>query len=514
MIRGTKRALEKRPSIKANINASIHNRFDIEVVDAKTGEVKQKAQAENVICNPLWQYALATSSDYRQYFKYIQYGSGTGTPSESDTQLFSLAGALSASSLTTAWDRENGVVSVQKKAQMLETVAVGVNITEIGVAAGTGAGSLCTHAMLKDMNGNQISILKTDADIINISATMFLHYSTEGYDGGAIKYMPDFTNHSIMESGSNIFAMMLGISKYPASSCYCMSGGGVSTPVSYNTVNKSITWTFYPAEKRISGKMNRLTASENSFVEYTNSTTGELVRLDFLRVYICNGSSGNTDPEILCEVTDNGTWFTGSTITSESVATGDGVTKDFRTKFGYITECEVLVDGAPASGVSVDLNRSIVKASQSGDIITVVDENGKPSWGASLYTGKTRIFENLAYQTTKIIGIYGSSIAGSWVSNDLVNWTSTGMRFDSNSSLLVAVPKAYQQYRYFKVQGNYYGGVGPFVAEGTDDNIHFDTPPAAGSVITANYHTKSIAKDENHVFDFELSIQFGEYTED
>ena len=47
----------------------------------------------------------------------------------------------------------------------------------------------------------------------------------------------------------------------------------------------------------------------------------------------------------------------------------------------------------------------------------------------------------------------------------------------------------------------------------SDANIHFDTPPAAGAVITADYTTKTIAKDENHVFDLTVTIQLGEYTE-
>jgi hypothetical protein len=44
--------------------------------------------------------------------------------------------------------------------------------------------------------------------------------------------------------------------------------------------------------------------------------------------------------------------------------------------------------------------------------------------------------------------------------------------------------------------------------------VHFDTPPAAGAVITMDYDTDSVAKDENHVFDLTLTIQLGEYTED
>ena len=59
-------------------NVSIHNRFDIEVINARTGEIKQRAQAENVILNRLWTALLADNGN--RYFGYIFYGSGSGTP--------------------------------------------------------------------------------------------------------------------------------------------------------------------------------------------------------------------------------------------------------------------------------------------------------------------------------------------------------------------------------------------------------------------------------------------------
>ena len=46
----------------------------------------------------------------------------------------------------------------------------------------------------------------------------------------------------------------------------------------------------------------------------------------------------------------------------------------------------------------------------------------------------------------------------------------------------------------------------------TGKNIHFTTAPASGAVITADYHTPTIAKDTNHVFDLTVTIQLGEYT--
>ena len=89
MVRGHTRTLEHRlPEIKANMDCSIHNRFDIEVVDSITGEVKQTAQAENVILNQLWTRLLSPNA----YFNYIFIGTGNGTPSAPDTALFTHLG--------------------------------------------------------------------------------------------------------------------------------------------------------------------------------------------------------------------------------------------------------------------------------------------------------------------------------------------------------------------------------------------------------------------------------------
>ena len=53
MIRGNKRNYTSALNKRFDVSASIHNRFDIEVIDAVSGEVKQKAFAENVVCDKI-----------------------------------------------------------------------------------------------------------------------------------------------------------------------------------------------------------------------------------------------------------------------------------------------------------------------------------------------------------------------------------------------------------------------------------------------------------------------------
>ena len=73
------------PNLKTS--CAIHNRFDIVVKDAKTGKVKQRAKAYNVVLNGFFTWltsyvgSLISSGTYGLYLPYgLSYGSGSGTP--------------------------------------------------------------------------------------------------------------------------------------------------------------------------------------------------------------------------------------------------------------------------------------------------------------------------------------------------------------------------------------------------------------------------------------------------
>jgi hypothetical protein len=86
------------------------------------------------------------------------------------------------------------------------------------------------------------------------------------------------------------------------------------------------------------------------------------------------------------------------------------------------------------------------------------------------------------------------------------------------------IPAEYQHRKYWRI-----GRDGEFGSDTSDlatayqkftttidvlHNVRFDTPPAAGAVITADYVSDTIAKDENHVFDLTITIQLGEFNPD
>lgn len=509
MIRGTKRPLkEERPTVKADFRASIHNRFDIEVVDALTGEIKDKAVAHNVICDQFWTKILSTSPTY---FQCIHYGKGSGTPSATDTKLFSFLGYLSVGDATYINDFENGIFAIRKLAQINESTAVGATLTEVGIASSTSETSLVTHAMLRDMNGNPVSITKTDTDIINVYATVFIHYNPEGYDNGTVKILPSKDNV--------LFAKMLaGISSSSAKekiSQFVVTAGALADMPRENTdiyAYGNIAITYDVTNRRMILQATRLPVGS-----YNLSGGIGRVIIGNEATNISSGSSPRTYYFVrgALDVKVGGDWFRGSNVVGEAIATGDGVTTDFVTKFPFVSNAIIYVDGVPAGNASVNENLPI-SAGTMGQYFELIPELSSalastPEVSANSSENTVGVYYN-PFHEYGITSYYSSSgnLTVS-VSDDLEDWVVI-----SAGSGAYSVPAEYQNYRYWKIEqssrGSYY--IHSLTSENIPTtNIHFSAPPAAGAVITADYFTKVVAKDENHVFDLTITIQLGEYTE-
>lgn len=328
-------------TLNADFNASIHNRFDVEVIDAQTGEIKHRAHGENVILNKRWNSYLNST-----WFNYIHYGSGSGTPAATDTQLFTFVGGLAASDTVENTDTVNCVYSVRKKITLSETTSVGVTITEVGIGASGTSTALCTHAMLKDANGNQISIAKTNTDIINIYATVFVHYAnvTSVLGNDPTKYIGLLQ----LAAGHNI---TFASSESSNLDIYSARGGNFSTnnSLAVDASTKKITVTMYRIDVS-HGNGHGIYKVEN------RSYNGNWVSM-FLIPFINISSFG-------------------SDIVGESIGTGNGSTTDFATYFTDATNATIFVDGVEASGVTVDNvptvsnNIHFTTAPASGAVIT------------------------------------------------------------------------------------------------------------------------------------------------
>lgn len=152
-------------------NCAIHNKFEIEVTDAKTGKVKQKETAYNIVLDSMW----SKLCNGLPYFGGIVFGAGEGVPSPTRTTLFERLGTKGATTVETV--KELPISKWKKKIVLNPEEYVGQRITEFGIGDSSFGSSIVTHAILKDSEGNPISILKTDTDVITIFATVYVTLS-------------------------------------------------------------------------------------------------------------------------------------------------------------------------------------------------------------------------------------------------------------------------------------------------------------------------------------------------
>lgn len=480
--------------------ASIHNRFDIEVIDATSGEVKQKAKAENVICTGMWTGIMSRAN----YFSQVWYGRGSGVPTPNDTALFSLIDRSSLGNFVNSGLNINtGVYSSTGSVTLSETQYVGETFTELGIGYyPSSTYTLCSHAMITDMNGNQISIHKTSTDILNIYATIYLHVpqemiwvAEEELTGPDFKFFP-----------MNYFLLGV-IGRSP-------SYGDASWPGTDLVYTKSITGI---GGHKSSGASAVLTG--RSFVA---DSTNKKWKYTAGRIGASSGNFGFQGFEG-CDCYDSSIWghdhmteFYGKLpggyqVRGEAVGTGDGSTVNFATKFEFPYNATVYVDGvAQTSGVTVTKAPGANYTNMEWYMfcITANSKPGKlrPTFSAPQVSGtENLIFYNPWWE----LGLTSMYVRGALsCSNDLENWvdirTST-----STTATTYTIPSAYRNYKYWKKVGYY--EYNAMKASCGAYNIKFDNPPAEGSVITIDYMTDFVPKDENHVFDFSFSVQLGEY---
>ena len=318
MIRGQTRPLtiETTPEnlVSMGTKANIHNRFDIEIVDAITGEVRQKAYAENIILDSYWNYLLAGPVIA---FHSIAYGTGTGTLSASRTTLFSKLAQTAMAGITTTRDNTNRVFSVKGGIVLGTDVANGSTLTEVGVCINSVyGGTLLTHAMLKDMNGNQISIAKTATDVINIYATVFLHWCPS-FD--AFNARDSFMKWIIGAVGSD--------GAYGGDGFHFKRG---------SDVNKSANITKNAAAKTCTLTSLRIAQNEGNYIGGINTIAFRRYQLEN-NIDIFSITLPNTD------------LLSGYNVVGEAIGAGDGSTVDFLTDFPCVTNATIYVNGVAQS---------------------------------------------------------------------------------------------------------------------------------------------------------------------
>ena len=180
---------------------NIHNKFEVHKDNIVTGEHTEYT-GYNILLDSIYTRLCANLN----YFTNIHFGTGTGIIDATRTSLFTHLGTKTA--VNEELIRNIPVSSWKRKIVLNPEEYVGSEITEVGIAWGSTASYLMTHAFIKDSEGNQISIVKTNTDVITIYATVYITFdesnvkwisgaSSSGYllhylVGGTVQYSPYF----------------------------------------------------------------------------------------------------------------------------------------------------------------------------------------------------------------------------------------------------------------------------------------------------------------------------------
>lgn len=482
----------------------LHNRFDIEVKDSRTGEVRQKAYAENVILNQAWAQIMGTGN----WFSYIKYGTGTGTISASRTSLFTPLGNKVAASPTYTNNLGSNYFSLRQSISILENEHVGSTLTEVGIGTNT---TLCTHALLKDMNGNPVSIVKTDTDIITVYGTVYLQPTTTS---------SDMANIDICRSSENILVKhLLGLKTTGMQSPWNMF---VSATMSDSVNETLLTGNDLSAQSYASYTSPYIEATIN----VTNKTATWYHRIPAasgniggLKRYVLKANNTTTRipaPSIIGRL--NTSTLTQSAIV-EQIGTGDGVNTDFATTFPFVKAgtCVIKVDGVVASPTvyygkpgKKDYTGFMRMRTIGSDVDKMVV--GVEAGGAGL--AYSFILENPFYTEFAVSSFVGRRLTIE-SSDDMLTWASCGtLDFEYGEVREGVVNEAHRNKRYFRFTPTRDIGMllGAYSTDLDDyKNVRFATPPANGAVITAEYQCDCAAKDVNHVVDISVVIQLGEF---
>jgi hypothetical protein len=187
----------------------VHNKFEIQIIDAKTGKKKETAVAYNIITDKYFACRMDLNQFYWNcywvyFYKYIAFGSGTGIPAVTDTAMFTLIDKVATVNVETVYGYPTSYRQV--KATLNADQFNGRTITEVGIMGDATyqqslntyhANPLFTHAMLKDSEGNPISISKTEADVIVITATFYVTHTPSGFGTNAI--YPEAINNDLLK---------------------------------------------------------------------------------------------------------------------------------------------------------------------------------------------------------------------------------------------------------------------------------------------------------------------------
>ena len=313
--------------MKVQQDICVHNRFDIEVRDKNTGELKQTAVGFNVITDKYFEAMLYAYQRYEhKLLQYIAFGRGTGTPAASDTALFSKIDDVSADTIETVYAYPTSHIT--KQIILDADHYNGETITEVGFwgyyyrSSSSSTDILATHAMLQDSEGRQIAISKTDTDVVYIKATFYCTYTPGG-----------FGNNGIYPTAANNLLVKWIFSEDIRDDSATFALRAWHHPLAYSSKLNS----YYTFTKNY--KMYSYSSSSHGGIGYPD-LDAKTMTLEAASILSDEGGTQSMRtigyPGIGAFVFPDASVMDRYSIQNKTIATGDGVTTDFSLGSPYI----------------------------------------------------------------------------------------------------------------------------------------------------------------------------------
>ena len=308
--------------------AKIRNRFDFVVEDVKTGEVVQRAKAENTVLNNMVTFLQSTASG--QYGVNIIYGTGTGTLDKTRTTLFARLGSILASGLTATYNVPPVESFSTRNIVIPPDTHTGQTLTEVGLSYWDNSTSIVTHALLEDSEGNPISIGPlTDTQQVTIYSTVYATYTTA--DAGVLPVIPS--------NGNRLIGAMLGVSapnqiNTNATRRLYASSDKTATDQTTNYMS-SLSGLGYEDINTWFGNHDLGTkTSQTSRIRFGAAKANGRVWSMYLGQYNASVASRMT----LLRILFPNALYSGHQFVGKAIGTGDGVTTEFSLPWSDINE--------------------------------------------------------------------------------------------------------------------------------------------------------------------------------
>lgn len=336
--------------------AKLHNKHHIILMDAKTGKVKKEGWAYNAILNQGFTRLIAnhlknqsTTSDGARFFGFgtngfagkTFIGTGTAAVNVSDTQMATYLDRKTNVYHAKEYNLSIGMASHTRKAVWSESEIQNTAITEVGLGIDNQTSGLVTRALIKDSEGNQITINKGATDILTIYSTVYmelshLYGSNLGFVQGTMANGLLASLYYNAQPGTS-FYLRVGKSKDEIA----ISNNAVKSQISFHNINfiggQAAEVAFDASNKRIVVAPTGIADGARFGVAEGNDSAG-IWEIGFSRHYGQLAEQTMTlgeQPIFRAVMPIAGVW-PGTTITDEELGTGDSNTTIFQTTWAPV----------------------------------------------------------------------------------------------------------------------------------------------------------------------------------